>query len=219
MKKSVLFIGTILFAMTSIVAQNIENKWQFETVTDEQNQALFNIDEDSDFLILENGKFEYHLSAKNNLKASGNFDLQETFLVFNYTQPTDTIRYYRISEKTDSTLIFTENNIQYKFKKSKLSSDTILIAEDIASTDTIIPNQGFSLTSLWRGVLGMLSLIFIAFLFSSNRKAINWKTVGIGLSFQLVIAVGVLKVEFVKIVFEIIIKDFTDILSKTLLIL
>ncbi len=201
--------------MTSIVAQNIENKWQFETVTDEQNQALFNIDEDSDFLILENGKFEYHLSAKNNLKASGNFDLQETLLVFNYTQPTDTIRYYRISEKTDSTLIFTENNIQYKFKKSKLSSDTILVTEDIASTDTIIPNQGFSLTSLWRGVLGMLSLIFIAFLFSSNRKAINWKTVGIGLSFQLVIAVGVLKVEFVKIVFEYIGQGFIAILGFT----
>jgi len=215
MKKSVLFIGTILFAMTSIVAQNIENKWQFETVTDEQNQALFNIDEDSDFLILENGKFEYHLSAKNNLKASGNFDLQETLLVFNYTQPTDTIRYYRISEKTDSTLIFTENNIQYKFKKSKLSSDTILVAEDIASTGTIIPNQGFSLTSLWRGVLGMLSLIFIAFLFSSNRKAINWKTVGIGLSFQLIIAVGVLKVEFVKIVFEYIGQGFIAILGFT----
>ena len=215
MKKSVLFIGTILFAMTSIVAQNIENKWQFETVTDEQNQALFNIDEDSDFLILENGKFEYHLSSKNNLKASGNFDLQETLLVFNYTQPTDTIRYYRISEKTDSTLIFTENNIQYKFKKSKLSSDTILVAEDIASTGTIIPNQGFSLTSLWRGVLGMLSLIFIAFLFSSNRKAINWKTVGIGLSFQLVIAVGVLKVEFVKIVFEYIGQGFIAILGFT----
>ena len=215
MKKSVLFIGTILFAMTSIVAQNIENKWQFETVTDEQNQALFNIDEDSDFLILENGKFEYHLSAKNNLKASGNFDLQETLLVFNYTQPTDTIRYYRISEKTDSTLIFTENNIQYKFKKSKLSSDTILVAEDIVSTGTIIPNQGFSLTSLWRGVLGMLSLIFIAFLFSSNRKAINWKTVGIGLSFQLVIAVGVLKVEFVKIVFEYIGQGFIAILGFT----
>ncbi len=201
--------------MTSIVAQNIENKWQFETVTDEQNQALFNIDEDSDFLILENGKFEYHLSAKNNLKASGNFDLQETLLVFNYTQPTDTIRYYRISEKTDSTLIFTENNIQYKFKKSKLSSDTIIVTEDIASTDTIIPNQGFSLTSLWRGVLGMLSLIFIAFLFSSNRKAINWKTVGIGLSFQLVIAVGVLKVEFVKIVFEYIGQGFIAILGFT----
>ncbi len=48
----------------------------------------------------------------------------------------------------------------------------------------------------------MVTLIFIAFLFSSNRKAINWKTVGIGLAFQLVIAVGVLKVEFVKSGFE-----------------
>ena len=28
----------------------------------------------------------------------------------------------------------------------------------------IIPSQGFSLTNLWRGLLGMVSLIFIAFL-------------------------------------------------------
>jgi len=215
MKKSALFIGTVLFAMASVFAQNIENRWQFEAVTDEQNQALYSIDEDSDFLTLENGKFEYNLSAKNNLKASGSFDLQETLLVFYYRQPTDTIRQYQISEKTDSTLVFTENNIQYKFKKSKLSSDTILVAEAVISTDIIIPNQGFSLTSLWRGILGMFSLIFIAFLFSSNRKAINWKTVGIGLSFQLIIAVGVLKVEFVKIVFEYIGQGFIAILGFT----
>ena len=215
MIKRIFFIGTLLFAMTFNFAQNIENRWQFEAVTDEQNQALFNIDESSDFLTLENGKFEYSLNAKNNLKASGSFDLVETLLVFHYIQPTDTIRHYQISEKTDSTLIFTENKIQYKFKKSKLSSDTILVAETVASTDFIIPNQGFSLTSLWRGVLGMLSLIFIAFLFSSNRKAINWKTVGIGLSFQLIIAVGVLKVEFVKIVFEYIGQGFIAILGFT----
>jgi concentrative nucleoside transporter, CNT family len=215
MIKRIFFIGTLLFAMTFNFAQNIENRWQFEAVTDEQNQALFNIDESSDFLTLENGKFEYSLNAKNNLKASGSFDLVETLLVFHYIQPTDTIRHYQISEKTDSTLIFTENKIQYKFKKSKLSSDTILVAETVASTDFIIPNQGFSLTSLWRGVLGMLSLIFIAFLFSSNRKAVNWKTVGIGLSFQLIIAVGVLKVEFVKIVFEYIGQGFIAILGFT----
>ena len=45
----------------------------------------------------------------------------------------------------------------------------------------ITPSQGFSLANLWRGLLGMLSLILIAFLFSSNKKAIDWKTVGIGL--------------------------------------
>ncbi|WP_229719645.1 NupC/NupG family nucleoside CNT transporter [Winogradskyella haliclonae] len=81
--------------------------------------------------------------------------------------------------------------------------------------DTIIPSEGFSITSLWRGALGMVTLIFIAFLFSSNRKAINWKTVGIGLAFQLLIAIGVLKVGFVKTIFESIGQVFINILDFT----
>ncbi|RZN83023.1 MAG: Na+ dependent nucleoside transporter [Winogradskyella sp.] len=81
--------------------------------------------------------------------------------------------------------------------------------------DIIIQSEGFSLTSLWRGVLGMITLIFIAFLFSSNRRAINWKTVGIGLVFQLIIAIGVLKVGFVKTIFESIGQVFINILDFT----
>ncbi|MFI1744339.1 NupC/NupG family nucleoside CNT transporter [Thalassobellus sediminis] len=83
------------------------------------------------------------------------------------------------------------------------------------NTSSIIPSQGFSINSLWRGILGMLSLIFVAFLFSSNRKAINWKIVGIGLAFQLLIAIGVLKVEFVKIIFEFIGGLFVSVLDFT----
>jgi len=79
----------------------------------------------------------------------------------------------------------------------------------------IIPSEGVTFTSIWRGVLGMISLIFIAFLFSSNKKAINWKTVGIGLSFQLIIAIGVLKVGFVKSAFEAIGKVFVSVLDYT----
>jgi CNT family concentrative nucleoside transporter len=81
--------------------------------------------------------------------------------------------------------------------------------------NSIIPNQGFSVNSLWRGVLGMISLIFISFLFSSNRKAINWKIVGIGLAFQLLIAIGVLKVEFIKTVFEFVGGLFVSVLDFT----
>lgn len=79
----------------------------------------------------------------------------------------------------------------------------------------IIPSEGFSINSLWRGALGMISLIFIAFLFSSNRKAINWKIVGIGLTFQLLIAIGVLKVEFIKSVFEFVGGLFVSVLEFT----
>lgn len=85
----------------------------------------------------------------------------------------------------------------------------------VNTKETIIPSQGFSFSSLWRGILGMISLVFIAFLFSSNRKAINWRVVGIGLTFQLVIAIGVLKVGFVKSVFEIVGKLFVKILNFT----
>jgi CNT family concentrative nucleoside transporter len=92
---------------------------------------------------------------------------------------------------------------------SKTISDTVLVPT------TIIPSQGFSFSSLWRGVLGMLSLVFIAFLFSSNRKAINWKTAGIGLAFQLLIAIAVLKVPFIKLFFKFLGKAFNKVLTFT----
>jgi len=61
----------------------------------------------------------------------------------------------------------------------------------------------------------MISLIAIAFLFSANRKAINWRTVGIGLAFQIVIAIGVLKLPLVKGLFEFIGQIFVEILEYT----
>ena len=66
----------------------------------------------------------------------------------------------------------------------------------------LIPNAGLSLISFFRGVLGILFLLFIAYLLSNNRKAIPWKTVAIGLFFQIFIAIGVLKINFIKSVFE-----------------
>lgn len=79
----------------------------------------------------------------------------------------------------------------------------------------LVESQGFSLNSLWRGMLGMASMVLIAFVFSSNRKAINWKTVGIGLSLQLLIAIGVLKVPFVQYLFEMVGRIFVSVLEFT----
>ena len=84
-----------------------------------------------------------------------------------------------------------------------------------AISNEIIPSEGISMNSVLRGVLGMVVLIAVAFLFSSNKKAINWKTVGVGLGFQLIIAVGVLKVPFIQKVFEFIGQMFIDLLEFT----
>ncbi|MEO0505961.1 MAG: nucleoside transporter C-terminal domain-containing protein [Bacteroidota bacterium] len=83
------------------------------------------------------------------------------------------------------------------------------------NTPELVPNQGITVMGIARGALGMLALVFIAFLFSSNRRAIKWKTVGIGLALQLVIAIGVLKVPIVQIIFERIGKVFVSILDFT----
>ncbi|MDC1464564.1 Na+ dependent nucleoside transporter [Polaribacter sp.] len=89
------------------------------------------------------------------------------------------------------------------------------ISEKNRKEDTIIASGSFTFTSLWRGVLGMFSLLLIAFLFSANRKAIRWKRVAIGLSLQLVIAIGVLKVSFIQKAFELVGKLFIEILEYT----
>lgn len=92
------------------------------------------------------------------------------------------------------------------------------IINDIAiqSHAQIIPSQGFSIGSLGRGIVGMLALIAISFLFSSNRKAINWKTVGIGLSIQLLLAIGILKVHVIQMGFTEVGQIFVNILDYTL---
>ncbi|WP_435415505.1 NupC/NupG family nucleoside CNT transporter [Polaribacter aestuariivivens] len=79
----------------------------------------------------------------------------------------------------------------------------------------IIESEGFTFGSLWRGVLGMFALLVIAFLFSSNKKAIDWKKIGIGLAIQLIIAIGVLKVKFIQVIFDFIGEIFIDILEYT----
>jgi CNT family concentrative nucleoside transporter len=132
-------------------------------------------------------------------------------LVLFYTQPSDTIRRYHVTEISDSTLVFTEKNVRYAFKQQQREVVPIVSEE----FDEIVPVEGFSMNSLWRGILGMITLLFVAFLFSSNRKAINWRTVGIGLAFQLVIAIGVLKISFIQGIFEGIGKVFISILDFT----
>ena len=69
---------------------------------------------------------------------------------------------------------------------------------DNTQTETMIPNASFSIESLGRGILGMLFLIGISFLFSANKRAINWKMVGIGLGIQIVLAIGILKVPLIQ---------------------
>lgn len=65
------------------------------------------------------------------------------------------------------------------------------------------------------GILGIFALLGIAYLLSSNRKAINYKTVGMGLLAQLLLAFGVLKVPIVEKLFNYVGNFFVQILAFT----
>lgn len=54
------------------------------------------------------------------------------------------------------------------------------------------------LTHIGRGLLGILGFIAIAFLFSSNRRAIPWRLVAIGIGLQILFGYLVLHVDFVR---------------------
>ncbi len=76
-------------------------------------------------------------------------------------------------------------------------------------------SSGFKPMTILRGLLGMLSLILIAFIFSTNRKAISWRVVFIGLGIQIALAVGVLYVPFIQAFFEFVGKLFVLVLDFT----
>ena len=84
------------------------------------------------------------------------------------------------------------------------------------TVNTIVPSQGFSVSSLLRGALGMIVLLTLSYLLSKNRKAINWRTVGFGLLAQLTLAIGVLKVPFIQSIFEFVGGIFVSILNFTM---
>jgi CNT family concentrative nucleoside transporter len=212
MKQFLLAVTAIFFGIFIGLAQGIDNEWQFEAVQNETGQDLFQINHGSDVLILNDGEFTYSLEAKNDLKASGDYMLQNNLLVFYYNQPNDTIRRYKITERTDSTLVFTEKGVHYKFKSFKGVGP---VAKTL-NKESIVASKGFSSGSLMRGVLGMAVLLLISFLLSKKRSAINWRTVGFGLLIQLALAVGVLKVPFIQKSFEFVGKIFVKILDFTM---
>ncbi|MEH6704254.1 MAG: nucleoside transporter C-terminal domain-containing protein [Galbibacter orientalis] len=208
MKKILLLLLAICFTGT-LVAQDIEKKWSSsENTTSKSAISKLNFNEG-----------DFNFTQKNN-NYKGSYIFQNNNLIFYFDAPTDSLERYKVIELTDSTLVFGNKTNSYQLIATP-SQDNVLVSEQ--EYQELIPNQGFSFNSLWRGVLGMASLLFIAFLFSSNRKAINWKTVGIGLAAQLILAIGVLEISFVQNTFEwigsifVLILDFTAAGSEFLL--
>ena len=172
---------------------NYSSKWFFSEIKSEKSSNTEF--KKSDYLLINSDNtFEYNISKKN-LFAKGTWEITTNSIVFNYSLPSDTSREYLIDYREDK-LILIENNVNYIFLKTP----------KIAESKPI-------LTNILRGFLGLISLIFLAFLFSRDKKNINWSLVIKGLLIQLVLAILILKVPFIQNIFEWISSIFVIILQ------
>lgn len=67
--------------------------------------------------------------------------------------------------------------------------------------------------AILRGALGVAVLLAICYLFSNNRRAIDWKLVGTGLLLQVVFALCILHVPICRLVFEWISEGFVKLIQ------
>ncbi len=166
----------------------------------EKGSSFLNFNNDGSYTSVINGKFTKGLWLRN-----------QHLLFLKEKIPLTLERDYQIIDFDNTTLSLRSGDKTYSF----VSSVHPNYVESELKEGTIYESKGFSIHSLWRGVLGMVTLILIAFLFSSNRKAINWRVVAIGLAIQLALALGVLKVPFIQKIFEAVGQVFVNILDYT----
>lgn len=103
----------------------------------------------------------------------------------------------RIESLTDERLSFSFEGEYYAYQKIEKESG------------------GFSFISVIRGIVGIMSLILLTYLFSGNRKKIDWGLVVKGTAMQIIIAILVLKVPFVEGAFQWVSNLFVELISYT----
>ena len=119
----------------------------------------------------------------------------------NISSKKDTTKNYQINADTIS-LVLNENGINLALTKEEIIPKPL-------------ETSGITINSILRGILGIFSLLLIAFLFSRNRKGIDWVLVGKGLGIQMLFALLILKVPFISTGFEFVGKIFAKIISFT----
>jgi len=112
--------------------------------------------------------------------------------------PLRNTRSYSIQVCTRDSLVFTEDNLTYKYSY------------------TLVKHESeFSILNIFRGFGGMLMLLCIAFIFSRNRNFVNWRLVMTGCLLQLAFGLLVMKVPGVRDAFNLASLFFVKILDFT----
>lgn len=237
-----LFGISLLFTSCSKEAPTKENTlsrlWTFSSSTmglkDSSNFFKFSTNQDgskdfSFFIEGEDSKGKWELTDSSNVLTLTSFakigDLQIDSVVQTADEDGDAIiQYYHQNEKIST---ITKNGIKGLEIDKQFVVDS-LSGYYLSLSPIDFPNQNLvfkyepevipssvSFYSVTRGLLGILGLVFIAFLCSANRKAISWSLVIKGLLLQIILGLCVLYVPFIASVFDAISSGFIDLIGFT----
>lgn len=211
----------------------IQGKWKLSKVEWSNGKVDEAPKENSYFLILNSTKSQNNFSIDGD---KGTWSFSDSILFMEYT-PNE------VHSKIDSLIIF-KNKSSYsaEFKSGdekvltidengiqpqKLSSmmELILVNETelqlysdgslyIYSKELLAAKE-FTFMSILRGAIGILFFLFLGWIFSVDRKNINWSLVGKGIGLQLIIAILVLKFPLVEALFDAISYGFVQLIGFT----
>ena len=211
----------------------IQGKWKLSKVEWSNGRVDEAPKENSYFLILNSTESQNNFSIDGD---KGTWSFSDSILFMEYT-PNE------VHSKIDSLIIF-KNKSSYsaEFKSGdekvltidengiqpqKLSSmmELILVNETelqlysdgslyIYSKELFAPKE-FTFLSILRGTVGILFFLFLGWIFSVDRKNINWSLVGKGIGLQLIIAILVLKFPLVEALFDAISYGFVQLIGFT----
>lgn len=225
------------------ISTRLNTKWKCETVTS-GNSGLTEIKTKEEFLAFDKstGRFNYEFPGEEP-RLYGTYFISDStlsliFVTKHYESEVDST-VYKVVENQPMLVLYNEGK-----EVTRVYNDSMHFAQytrdfqiDYISQDTLILNDrevkylyinnpsldhtvvkaesNISLSSILRGLLGMITIIALAFLFSANKKRISWRVVLIGLAIQLVLALGIIYVPPVQGFFEFIGSLFVKVLDFT----
>lgn len=195
---------------TIVLQDAFAGKWQLQTKSSEPSKRFIEFKGDQLSLNLKDKETD-------SVKGSWTFNLSDSTLRFTpktelvakldstmieFDSAGQAIKYYsegkHIATKTNDVLVQEIGVETYKVRLSgrnlvlKGESGTFTFAQPTVLKET--PELSFNLESILRGILGLTFLIGISWLFSANRKKIDWPLIVKGMILQGIIAILVLKV-------------------------
>ncbi len=227
----ILLLGVVglLSSCKSDKPDPLVGKWLLssESVEDNPDYFIFTKD-DSGQKFSESGLYAESIN--------GTWQYEEGIINLNYVEPNsynvDSIEISNQSNGNSTTAFYSDSKhvaseiegaviaetTSKEIKVISLTENALVLKESGNRKDftrEVKVEQGMTFTSVIRGIVGMAFLLALTFLFSSNKKKIDWGLVIKGTILQVVIAFLVLKVPFVEQGFNWLSGLFVDVISFT----